>query len=82
MKNLVGELTNPIYVIKVGATQLIILDKHEVTPQKDERLDQVKNIKKYFKDATKTHGGYAIKYFLCEILALVNIIGQMYLTDR
>ena len=32
MKNLVGELTNPIYVIKVGATQLIILDKHEVTP--------------------------------------------------
>jgi len=65
MKNLVGELTNPIYVIK-----------------KDERMDQVKSIKKYFKDATKTHGGYAIKYFLCEILALVNIIGQMYLTDR
>ena len=32
MKNLVGELTNPIYVIKVGVTQLIILDKHEVTP--------------------------------------------------
>ena len=39
-------------------------------------------IKKYFKESAKTHGGYAINFFLCEILALVNVIGQMYLTDR
>eukprot|EP00092_Neocalanus_flemingeri_P000939 GFUD01000999.1.p1 GENE.GFUD01000999.1~~GFUD01000999.1.p1 ORF type:complete len:391 (+),score=69.13 GFUD01000999.1:54-1226(+) len=65
MKNLVGDLTNPIYIVK-----------------KDERMDQVMNIKKYFKDATKTHGGYAIKFFLCEVLAIVNVMGQMYLTDR
>jgi hypothetical protein len=39
-------------------------------------------IKKYFKEAAKTHGGYAINFFLCEVLALVNVIGQMYLTDR
>merc|ERR1712215_644162 len=50
--------------------------------QKDERLDRVMFIKKYFKESAKTHGGYAINFFLCEILALVNVIGQMYLTDR
>jgi len=65
MKNLVGDLTNPIYEFK-----------------KDERVDQVMVIKKYFKDATKTHGGYALNFFLCEILALLNIFGQMYLTNR
>jgi len=65
MKMLVGDLTNPVFLI-----------------QKDERLDRVMFIKKYFKESAKTHGGYAINFFLCEILALVNVIGQMYLTDR
>jgi len=65
MKMLVGELTNPLFLI-----------------QKDERLDRVMAIKKYFKETTKTHGGYALNFFLCEILAFVNVIGQIYFTDR
>ena len=40
------------------------------------------NIKRYFKEDIKTHGGYAMNFFLCEVLAIVNVIGQMYLTDR
>ena len=39
-------------------------------------------IKKYFKEDLSTHGGYAINFFLCEILALINVIGQIYFTDR
>ena len=39
-------------------------------------------IKKYFKESTKSHGGYAINFFLCEILALINVVGQIYFTDR
>jgi len=65
MKTLVGDLTNPVFVIK-----------------KDERLDQVLQIKKYFKDGGRTHGNYAMHYFFCEVLALINIFGQMYLVDR
>jgi len=65
MKTLVGDLTNPVFVIK-----------------KDERLDQVMQIKKYFKDGGRTHGNYAMHYFFCEVLALINIFGQMYLVDR
>ena len=29
-----------------------------------------------------TCSGYAIKFFLCEILALFNVIGMIYFTDR
>merc|ERR1719516_11117 len=39
-------------------------------------------IKKYFKDGGRTHGNYAMHYFFCEVLALINIFGQMYLVDR
>jgi len=48
---------------------------------KSDRLDRVNFIKKYFKETTKTHGGYAINFFLCEILCLINVIGQIYFTD-
>lgn len=48
---------------------------------KSERQDRVTFIKKYFKETTKTHGGYAINFFLCEILSLINVIGQIYFTD-
>ena len=32
-----------------------------------DRKDRVDFIAKYFKEATKTHGGYAINFFLCEV---------------
>jgi len=50
--------------------------------EKGERKDRVDLIVKYFKENTKGHGGYALNYFLCEISCLVNVIGQIYLTDR
>ena len=65
MKTLVGDLTDPVMLIK-----------------KDERLERVSFIRKYFKESAKTHGGYAINFFLCEILSLVNVVGQIYFTDR
>ena len=65
MKTLVGDLTDPVMLIK-----------------KDERLERVSFIRKYFKESAKTHGGYAINFFLCEIMALVNVVGMIYFTDR
>merc|ERR1712038_240085 len=46
------------------------------------RQDQISYIIKYFKTARKNHGGYALNFFLCEVLALINVIGQIYFTDR
>jgi len=65
VKMLVGDLTNPIYIV-----------------QKSERKERVEMIAKYFKESTSAHGGYAIHFFMCEILCLLNVIGQIYLTDR
>ena len=48
---------------------------------KEDRMTRVAFIKKYFRETTKSHGGYAINFFLCEILALVNVIAQIYFTD-
>jgi len=49
---------------------------------KNARQDQISYIIKYFKTARKNHGGYALNFFLCEVLALINVIGQIYFTDR
>jgi len=49
---------------------------------KDDRKERIKFIKKYFKESMKSHGPYALKFFFCEFLCLVNVIGQMYFTDK
>merc|ERR1711997_1100383 len=49
---------------------------------KGDRADRIAFIKKYFKESMKSHGPYAMKFFFCELLCLINVIGQMYFTDR
>jgi len=49
---------------------------------KGDRSDRIQFIKKYFKESMKSHGPYAMKFFFCEFLCLVNVVGQMYFTDR
>jgi len=65
VKMLVGDLTNPLYIVKKG-----------------ERRERVELIGKYFKEADKGHGSYALKFFMAEVLNLINVVGQIYLTDR
>lgn len=47
----------------------------------DERKDQCEILVKYFKETFHTHNFYAFKYFLCDILNFVNVIGQMYMIN-
>lgn len=65
IKMLVGDLTNPLYIV-----------------QKGERKERVETIAKFFKESSVGHGGYAIKFFVCEIACLANVVGQIYFTDR
>jgi hypothetical protein len=50
--------------------------------QKGERRTRIEFIKKYFRESLGKHGRYAMTFFLCEILCLVNVIAQMYFTDK
>ena len=36
----------------------------------------------FVQESIKGHGPYALKFFFCEFLCLVNVIGQMYFTDK
>merc|ERR1712062_947722 len=65
---------------------IYLLSKNLTDPMmiinKGDRSDRIQFIKKYFKESMKSHGPYAMKFFFCEFLCLVNVIGQMYFTDR
>ncbi len=47
----------------------------------DTKSDRIQMIVKYFRLHRGTHGSYAIKYFICEILNFINVIGQIYFLD-
>jgi hypothetical protein len=47
----------------------------------DAKADQISLIVKYFRLHRGTHAFYAMRYFGCEILNLINVIGQIYFID-
>jgi hypothetical protein len=47
----------------------------------DERKDQCDILVKYVQETFHMHNFYAFKYFLCDILNFVNVIGQMYMIN-
>ena len=89
---LVGDLTEPRMLIRVTVFLMFIVTFtffpipifpfYMILFQKCDRGDRIQFIKKYFKETTKTHGGYAAKFFFCEVLCFLNVIGQMNLTDK
>jgi hypothetical protein len=48
----------------------------------EERKESCETLVRYMKDTFHMHNFYAIKYFLCDILNFVNVIGQMYLINK
>jgi len=49
---------------------------------RDERSDRIKTIVKYFKEMRGGHFMYMMKFVGCEMLNLINVLGQMYFMDR
>jgi hypothetical protein len=47
----------------------------------DERKEQCEILVKYIRETFHMHNFYAFKYFLCDVLNFVNVIGQMYLLN-
>ncbi len=47
----------------------------------DERKDQCEVLVKYIRETFHMHNFYAFKYFICDLLNFVNVIGQMYLIN-
>ena len=49
--------------------------------EEDAKRDRIKLIIDYFKMNRKSQDFYAIKFFLCELINFINVIGQIYFTD-
>jgi len=49
---------------------------------KDERKEQCEVLVKYVRETFHLHNFYAFKYFVCDILNLINVFVQMYLLNR
>lgn len=47
----------------------------------DKKKDQIDLIVKYFTLHRGQHGMYALRFFLCEVLNFVNVIGQIFFID-
>jgi len=69
--------------IEGGVMKTLVSDLNDVTAflDKTNRQDGVERIKKYFSQ-WRGRGGYFFKFFLCELLNFLNVLGQIYFTDR
>lgn len=47
----------------------------------EDRADKSTELVRYVHETFHTHNIYAVKYFVCDILNLINVIGQMYLIN-
>ena len=47
----------------------------------DIKEDRKKVLVDYFVDDRHNHNGYALRFFFCEFLNLVNVIGQLFFMD-
>lgn len=75
----------PRYIWKTsegGKVKMLVGSLHE-NPMltADQKGDQISTIVKYFKLHRGTHTMYALRFFLCELLNFVNVIGQLYFID-
>lgn len=48
----------------------------------EERAERKRTIVGYFHENLSHHGFYAVRFFICELLNLINVIAQIFLIDR
>jgi len=49
--------------------------------ESDQRRDACENLINYLWETRGTHNGYAFKYFFCDVLNFINVIGQIYFVN-
>lgn len=75
----------PHYLWKVlegGKIKAIILELHNPILNEDTKEENKKRLVTYLKESRGQHTKYALGYVLCEILNLINTIGQIFLIDK
>jgi len=64
-----------------GRIKLLVQSMNVPILDPDTKRDQIKVLVDYFTINRNNHTFYAFKFFLCEVLNLVNVVGQIYFMD-
>jgi hypothetical protein len=64
-----------------GKIRMLVQELQEPIITADGKKSQIDNIVKYWSLHRGTHGLYATRFFLCEVLNFANVLGQIYFTD-
>jgi len=64
-----------------GKMTMLVQDMNVPIKDGDIKEDRKKVLVDYFVDDRHNHNGYALRFFFCEFLNLVNVIGQLFFMD-
>lgn len=64
-----------------GRIKMLVLDLNCPLTSEESKCDRIKLLVDYFKNNLRTQNFYAFRFFLCEILNFVNVVGQIYFMD-
>jgi len=64
-----------------GRIKMLVQDMHLPIVTKENKEDRIKILVDYFSSNRNNHTFYAIKFFGCEVLNFVNVLGQIYFMD-
>lgn len=71
-------------VIEGGRTKMLLEDMNspEFVIDKSKRKDKIEFIVKYLREYRGCHSLYSLKFFFCEVMNFVNVVGQLFFMDR
>lgn len=75
----------PRYLWKIwegGKVKMLVMQLNSPILDDEVKRDRKTMLVDYFSLNLHNHNFYAFRFFLCEVLNFVNVIGQIYFTDR
>ncbi|KAL1431951.1 hypothetical protein MTO96_013705 [Rhipicephalus appendiculatus] len=65
-----------------GRVQALLLELNKPLLEEDKKKKQVDDVVEYFYVHRSQNQAYALRFFICELMNFVNVIGQMYFIDK
>ena len=66
---------------EAGRVKMLVQEMNVPIVDPDTKKDRIKILVDYFATNRNNHAFYATKFFLCELLNFVNVLGQIYFMD-
>lgn len=64
-----------------GRIKMLVLDLNCPIMNDDSKEDKIKVLTEYFTNNLRQHNFYAFRFFICEALNFINVVGQIYFMD-